>query len=87
MPNPKKVVALVGASGFVGRSVSQALRTQDEIHVVPVSAPRLRGAYRDGPDIRAAKETGIKSIAVSWGHQSLETVSYTHLTLPTNREV
>jgi phosphoglycolate phosphatase-like HAD superfamily hydrolase len=26
-------------------------------------------------DIRAAKETGIKSIAVSWGHQSLEKLS------------
>jgi phosphoglycolate phosphatase len=26
-------------------------------------------------DIRAAKETGIKSIAVSWGHQSMKKLS------------
>lgn len=54
MPDEKMRVAVVGASGFVGSAVVAALHHDDDVHVVPVVAPRLRGAGTNNPPARAA---------------------------------
>ena len=81
-PRPVRTVTLLGSTGSIGTQAIQVIRTNRQRY-------RVVALASGGADLGllAQQAVTLRVDAVGVAHGTPETVSYTHLTLPTNREV